>query len=158
MNYTQNYQLPQWAETDRILMEDFNDMAEKIDDALADHSDSLDALQAADAANSAAIAAKGNCQLYTTSYIGTGTYGAGHGNTLTFPKKPLVVAVAGDPGNEMFIAFRGVGQSLAYVKGMYNLGFTWSGNTLSWYRVDSAAKQFNDSKAYYVTALLDSEE
>ena len=24
MNYTKNYHLPQWAETDRIMMEDFN--------------------------------------------------------------------------------------------------------------------------------------
>ena len=35
MNYTQNYQLPQWVETDRILMDDFNDMAEKIEDGLS---------------------------------------------------------------------------------------------------------------------------
>ena len=26
MNYTTNYHLPQWVETDRILMDDFNDM------------------------------------------------------------------------------------------------------------------------------------
>ena len=35
MNYTQNYQLPQWEREDRILMEDFNDMAEKVDTGLA---------------------------------------------------------------------------------------------------------------------------
>ena len=34
MTYTQHYQLPQWVETDRILMEDFNDMTEKIDAAI----------------------------------------------------------------------------------------------------------------------------
>ena len=34
MNYTANYQLPQWVETDRIMMDDFNEMACKIDSGL----------------------------------------------------------------------------------------------------------------------------
>lgn len=34
MNYTTNYHLPQWAEEDRIMMEDFNEAMEKIDEAL----------------------------------------------------------------------------------------------------------------------------
>lgn len=35
MNYTQNYQLSQWVESDRVLMEDFNRDNAKIDAALA---------------------------------------------------------------------------------------------------------------------------
>lgn len=35
MNYTENYQLPQWVEDDRILRTDFNQMCSKIDVALA---------------------------------------------------------------------------------------------------------------------------
>ena len=35
MQHTQNYQLPQWEMDDRIMMEDFNDMTEKIDAAIA---------------------------------------------------------------------------------------------------------------------------
>ena len=34
MNYTTNYQLNQWAKSDRVLMEDFNRDNEKIDAAL----------------------------------------------------------------------------------------------------------------------------
>ena len=34
MNYTQNYQLPQWESSDRILMDDFNDAMEKIEGGL----------------------------------------------------------------------------------------------------------------------------
>ena len=34
MNYTTNYQLPQWVKEDRIMMEDFNDMTAKVDEAL----------------------------------------------------------------------------------------------------------------------------
>ena len=36
MNYTENYQLNQWEESDRVLMEDFNADNEKIDAALAE--------------------------------------------------------------------------------------------------------------------------
>lgn len=35
MNYTTNYHLPQWVESDRILMEDFNDAMEAIDEGLS---------------------------------------------------------------------------------------------------------------------------
>ena len=34
MNYTQNYQLPQWESSDRILMDDFNEAMEKLDAGL----------------------------------------------------------------------------------------------------------------------------
>ena len=34
MNYTPNYQLPQWVESDRVLMSDFNSANSKIDAAL----------------------------------------------------------------------------------------------------------------------------
>ena len=32
MNYTTNYHLPQWVESDRILMEDFNEAMESIEE------------------------------------------------------------------------------------------------------------------------------
>ena len=35
MHYTQHIQLPQWVETDRIMMSDFNDMTAKIDEGIA---------------------------------------------------------------------------------------------------------------------------
>ena len=36
MNYTENYQLPQWAESDRVLMEDFNHTMINLEGALND--------------------------------------------------------------------------------------------------------------------------
>ena len=75
MNYTQNYQLPQWVETDRILMEDFNDAFSALDTALSGHDGDL--------------AEKGNCQIITGSYVGTGASTM----TLTFPAKPLLVLI-----------------------------------------------------------------
>ena len=35
MNYTQNYQLPQWEKTDRIMMDDFNDAMDTIEGGLS---------------------------------------------------------------------------------------------------------------------------
>ena len=49
MNYTQNYQLPQWVETDRILMEDFNDMTQKLETALSDKLGKIEVIQTVDA-------------------------------------------------------------------------------------------------------------
>ena len=34
MEYTNNYHLPQWVDYDRVMMEDFNEAMEKIDEAL----------------------------------------------------------------------------------------------------------------------------
>ena len=36
MNYTQNYQLPQWEKTDRIMMDDFNHLSAKTEEGLTE--------------------------------------------------------------------------------------------------------------------------
>ncbi len=81
LNQTANYGLSQWEATDRILMEDFNSDNSKIDAALV---------------NLAAQAAGfGNCQIYRTTYTGTGTAGENNPNTLSFPNIPVLVMIAG---------------------------------------------------------------
>ena len=99
MNYTQNYHLPQWVESDRVLMEDFNDACVTLENTLTDHGQTLDTLQAADAANTAAHAHFGNCQLYLLSYVGTGGAGAGSPCTLTFPGEVHLVLISGGTEN-----------------------------------------------------------
>ena len=47
MNYTQNYQLPQWVAADRVLMDDFNDAMDKIDEGLTEVQENLTAADAA---------------------------------------------------------------------------------------------------------------
>ena len=41
MEYTENYHLPQWEPTDRVLREDFNDAMSDIDDALQANADAV---------------------------------------------------------------------------------------------------------------------
>ena len=81
-NHTTNYQLNQWEATDQVLRTDFNQDNQKIDGALKNHDEELAGLEAA-------IAAKGNCHFYTTSYVGTGQVGANNPCTLSFPAKPI---------------------------------------------------------------------
>ena len=44
MNYTTNYHLPQWVESDRIMMEDFNQMCADIDQGIKTAQDTAEAL------------------------------------------------------------------------------------------------------------------
>ena len=143
-NHTTNYDLCQWEATDQVLRTDFNADNAKLDAAIGFLSE---------------ITGKcGNCQIYTTTYVGTNQYGPEHANILTFPHKPMIVAVSGEPGDHQFFAFQGVGQAVVYADDLYIQNFIWSENTLSWYRTDSAYKQFNQSRTYHVTALLNAAE
>ena len=146
MNYTANYQLPQWVETDRILMDDFNDSYSKLDAALKTNADGL---AAETAARTAALAAKGNCQIYTAIYIGTGD---GQPVSHIFPQKPLFIMVGQSGGLYGFIA----GDSM--VQGMVgaSLTLTWNGSTVTWYSAGTALEALNSLNGrYFVLALLE---
>ena len=148
MNYTTNYQLPQWVKEDRIMMEDFNDMTAKVDEALGTVSEDV-------AAQTAAIAAKGNCQIYTGSYVGNGKYGSSNRNTFTFPGKPLVVLIGEEKSPGMFLlALQGMNQTFAQSSGASVNVLSWSGNTMSWYNHQGAAGQLNSSGETYAIVAL----
>ena len=152
MNYTTNYQLPQWVKEDRIMMEDFNDMTSKVDEALGEVSEDV-------AAQTAAIAAKGNCQIYTGSYVGNGKYGANNRNTFTFPGKPLVVLIADPVDGYVLWAAQGVQQTYAYTSQGSILNLTWSGNTVQWFNYNTNIEQLNHpGRTYTILALLNSED
>lgn len=100
-------------------------------------------------------------QIATGSYTGTGTYGSGNKNSLTFAFAPKFLVVAKD------------GRLTAYEKGSFywispstgSVGITTSnadytpyvsvsGNTVSWYDATSSYDQFNESgKTYYYVAF-----
>ena len=83
MNYTTNYHLPQWVESDRILMEDFNDAMAGIDQGLQGAQTAADTAESkANAAQAAASAAQGTannafCPDNMPYVIGTYTGGNG---------------------------------------------------------------------------------
>ena len=97
------------------------------------------------------------CQIYSGSYIGTGTYGASNPNTLTFPFEPKVWGV---------LTFPSAGGAQATSTNLIPWGITpvviqstssvcaYDGNTVNFYNATSAANQCNTSGAtYYYIAL-----
>ena len=102
MNYTNNYHLPQWVETDRIMMEDFNQMCSDIDEGIKTAQDTADTAESkADAAqttaNSVADAYTPDNQPYVAgTYVGTGT-----DTTVTLGFRPKFVVISGmQPGTQ----------------------------------------------------------
>ena len=156
MTYTTNYQLPQWVKSDRIMMDDFNDANSKIDTALKSQADALNSLETN-------MASLGNCQLYYTTYTGTGTYGAKGMNSLTFPSPPLVLLVADSSGGRLLAMVRSAG-GVPFLGGATSADGhivypVWdTGNTISWMAQTSAEVQANRSRyKYYYAALLSAE-
>ena len=142
MEYTNNYQLPIWAESDRILMEDFNDSYQKLEDALTEHGE--------------ALAGKGNCQICCGSYTGTGTKGSGSPNTLTFPGQPLVVLLAGNSHGSTAILVQNVKVTLfSSYSTQGPIYITWEdSNTVSWYAENAIIQSNVSGGDYHYIALM----
>ena len=125
MNYTKNYQLNQWDAGDRVLREDFNEDNRKIDEALSKC---------------------GNCKVELGSYVGTGEKGEYHRNSLTFPRRPLLVYIMGEnPGLFPGRAEKG----MITVVTNSHLFFNWNGNTLRWYHSNYIRDQLNEEGVTY---------
>lgn len=150
MNKTPNYDLNQWEQTDRILMEDFNADNAKIDTAL---SAEQTARETAVAALNAAVAKCGNCRIVYGTYTGTGTYGSSNPNKLTFDGDPLFVVIKGSVGDAPTLGIQAMrGWNVAF-SGSDNHStvcyLTWGTHSLSWYNGQSSADQFNNKGIVY---------
>ena len=148
MQQTSHYQLNQWDAEDRIQRTDFNSDNAKVDAVLAE--------QAADLSAQAVKLAKcGNCQLYYTTYTGTGS----GSNSFTFPRRPLFICVMGN--NISFFAVQGAPSGTGRRgTGMGVSNITWTGNSVSWASENgNIIYQCNESgKTYYIVVLMDASE
>ena len=144
MTKTTNYQLNQWAKSDRVMMDDFNADNTKIDAALKANADTA-------AAASAAVALCGNCKIYCTSFVGTGTAAA---PTMTFPHKPLIIFVSGSDALNL-IAWRGQSGSRILESPSSSITVTWGERSVAW----SGSDYLNHTGfTHQVIALLDAED
>ena len=82
------------------------------------------------------------------SYVGTGTYGAGNPNTLTFDFRPLLL-IWGDPVYDQYT-------TVVCMRGRDNqpgpngrIATIWGNNSVSWYHNSSAQEQANTSGVTY---------
>ena len=152
MDYTEHYQLCLWDETDRILMDDFNDSYEKIDAALKTNADAAAANAAGLAANTTAIAAKGNCQLYWHTYVGTGSRNC----SFPLPGQPDLVMVLGD--NICIWGLRGGAGVLVNCAagGCDSMSITCGSQSVSWSSASEARYACNKTgESYVLLALLE---
>ena len=103
-----------------------------------------------DAALTAAMAFKGNCQIYYATYVGDGA----DNKTLTFPAMPLAVMI--QTQDILFPAVRGATQVPNASRNPYRDFFnvTWSGNSLTWECGSDGGGANYPGYTYHVVALL----
>ena len=140
MTKTTNYQLSQWAKSDRLMMDDFNADNLKVDSALAALGDAIAAAP----------------KIAVGSYTGSGSCGASSPRTLTFAFQPKLVIVVENSWDYLKAGTALIsGQSLsAGIGGGTNSGaclsltVSWSGNSVTWYG-PSAEKQLDIENCEY---------
>jgi len=169
-NHTKNYNLCQWEAEDQVLRTDFNGDNAKLDAALAAQAGALDtkadvsalealskmvsALSGTVSGHTGSLSRKGNCQIYSTTYVGDGKYGSAYPKTLTFPGRPLFVLIA-RPIVAGFLAIPYGGNGVHVGQEPYSIPATWGSNYVRWYSETGAVIQHTASDiTYYITALL----
>ena len=152
MDYTTNYQLPVWAETDRILRTDFNDLTDKIEEALGALQGDVDANTAGLSTASTELNTKGNCQTFLTSYVGTGNVQGTR--PITFPSTPFLVVIYDIVRWDTYVLNYGA-TSVCGSQDISSYNISWSGNTLN-LPTDRVQTALNEAGAtYQVFALLE---
>lgn len=140
-NYTPNYQLHQWEPEDKFLRTDFNADLSRIDTTLGELRNSTNE-------HSNVLANLKNCQVYATSYTGTGYFTQDNPTSVTLPGVPAVMMVMG--GNGLLLHIFGKRTSPVWIEdGFSTLDITWSGNTASWYSEGGDIGQMNERDVLY---------
>ena len=143
MDYTQNLNLPQFGETDRIHHDDFNDAFAAIDAAMP--------------------------RIAVGTYTGTGECGSSHPNTLTFDFPPKIVIIkrkAHDSMPTIIFCADTQAQSYGTPSSGGDLTVSTSGNSVSWFHngghwapsttggsSPDATLQLNDAAEYLYFAI-----
>ena len=157
MEHTPNYQLPRWALSDPIQMNDFNAAFAAIDTALKANADTGAAL-------TAALGAGGStCRIACGSYTGTGTVGASGPNALSFGFKPLLVFLintgATAPNESVSLGYlvlvHPCAQEYCIGSTSRKLSVQWTDSGVSWYATEGfASDQLNASTRTYAYVAL----
>ncbi len=153
MQYTENYQLPQWAEDDRIMMGDFNKAMADIDRGLAG------VARDGAAALAQAVGSGGqNCRVAFGSYVGNGKSGYADRRTLTLGFRPLVLFITTAAGSQYgpTVMVRPAQQaSVGYTNG--TAWGAWGSREVTWGGGDENCALNSKDTTYYYVAIGDSE-
>ena len=153
---TTNYSLPTWEKSDFIKMDDFNDLTHKLDSALKAESDARGEADGTASERITAIAqALGtggqNCRIAYGTYTGSGGYGSGSPNSLTFDFTPLLVVVGNIEGTN-YVAWPTVmirGADSHGDSDQQRIYITWNDRSISWYNPDHPSYQNNVNRRQY---------
>ena len=160
MEYTTNYHLPQWVETDRIQMEDFNNAMANIESGLSGKADESAVTQMEETFGgnleklNALVGSGGKtCRIAYGSYVGTGAYGTP--KVFTFDFKPLVMFVARTTNEQTSTGFFCVvrGMAISTFNFSYCGNLAWTDNGVSIYSSSSADNQWNGAREYCYVAI-----
>ena len=139
-NHTAHFGLNQWAATDPVVREDFNQDNARIDMAMAGF---------------------GNCRIATGTYVGTGKNGSENPNSLDFAdtlgEAPTLLIVSSTNNSYMLVTKGTVSRYVDPTQENYNQDtrFTWTETGVSWYCPSSTDYQMNllDTVYTYVAIL-----
>ena len=156
MEYTENYQLPQWVESDRILMEDFNQAMAAIDEGIKAVDDTVTQGLAEVAAN---LGSGGKtARIAWGTYVGTGTYGPGNPTSLSFAFQPDLVLIGSVYGSfSICHMIRPLTSSLSTGTSS-PLTVVWEAQKVTWYNdgtvINAHIGQNNvENETYYYVAI-----
>ena len=154
-NQTTNYGLNQWEATDQVLRTDFNADNSKIDAALKGLADKDMALDGALGEQATALTMKGNCQIELKTYIGTGTYGQGNQNSITFSTKPTAMLLVGDRTLAIFRYGTSIATGISTDGTPMSIAQSWSGNTVRFYGSRADLQMNSNGKTYWALAFCE---
>ena len=112
--------------------------------------------------------ADSKCKIVSGSYTGTGTYGSGNKNSLTFDGTPKLLIVSSTVSSayggsrtypQLIFVYGESGSIASLITNGSDIfasaTVSRSGNTVSWYSADAAAQQLNVSgtKYYYIAII-----
>ena len=90
-------------------------------------------------------------KIETGSYVGTGEFGSGKKNTLTFSRKPLAVIIQATDARRFAVLLNGCTSGNAVSVGSgHRVNVSWTDTSVSWYNSEKSSIQMNDSGITYL--------
>ena len=148
MQQTSKYQFNLVEGSDDFSPAPLNQNMEKVEEELAGHAQKLAGL----AAN---VGTGGKtARIAWGTYTGTGAFGVGSPNSLSFDFTPAVILIRTPGVRYTTVLVRGCTTSHGCINDSYEIQVSWTDAGVSWYSPDASNTQNNSSgSTYYYTAM-----
>ena len=159
MEYTKNYHLPQWAEEDRIQMEDFNDAMASIENGLDTANQTAAAVQEQLGTELSELAAEvghggKNARMDWGTYIGNGKFGSNNPTSLSFNFKPIIVLIHEiTSSGQVYRTWMQREQTKAKSAAGDAVTISWTDKGVSWYGTVNHGQNNTANATYFWIAI-----